>query len=48
MVGGAPLTPSRQIKGVNFEVSEVEVDVDGVETNEEVDEGFLLLFGYML
>ena len=26
----------------------MEVDVDGVETDEEVDEGLLLLFGHML
>lgn len=31
-------------QGIDFEVGEVEVDVDGVEADEEVDEG-LLLFG---
>jgi hypothetical protein len=34
-------------QGVDLEVSEVEVDVDGVETDEEVDENFFFLFGYM-
>jgi hypothetical protein len=34
-------------QGVNFEVGEVEVNVDRVETDEEVDEDFLLLFGYV-
>ena len=34
-------------QGVDLEVSEVEVDVDGVETNEEVHEYFLLIFGHV-
>lgn len=32
---------------VNLEVSEVEVNVNGVETDEEVDKDFLLLLRYM-
>ncbi len=32
-------------QGVDFEVGKVEVDVDGVEADEEVDKGVLLCFG---
>lgn len=35
-------------EGVNLEVCEVEVNVDGVKANEEVDEGFLLGLRYVL
>ena len=34
-------------EGINLEVGEVEVNVNGVETDEEVDEDFLLLLRYM-
>ena len=44
---GSAVDTIKTDKGVDFEVSKVEVDVNGVESNEEVDEGFLLLFRYM-
>jgi len=43
--GGSTVDTIETDQGVNLEVSEVEVDVDGVEANEEIDEYFLLLFG---
>ena len=43
--GGSTVDTIETDQGVNLEVSEVEVDVDGIETNEEVDEYLLLLFG---
>ena len=33
---------------VDLEVGEVEIDIDGVETNEEIDKGVLLFGGDML
>ena len=44
---GSPIDTIETDKRINLEVSEVEVDVNGVKTNEEVDEDFLLLFGHM-
>lgn len=44
---GSAVDTIKADKGVDFEVSKVEVDVNGVESNQEVDEGFLLLFRYM-
>ena len=45
--GGSTIDTIETDQGVDLEVREVEVDVDRVETGEEVDEYFLLLFGYM-
>ena len=45
--GGSAVDTIKTDQRIDFEVSEVEVDVDGVETNKEVDEDFLLLFGHM-
>ena len=45
--GGSTIDTVETNQGVDLEVREVEVDVDGVETDEEVDEDFLLLSGYM-
>ena len=45
--GGSTVDTIETDQGVDLEVSEVEVDINGVETDEEVDENFFLLFGYM-
>lgn len=45
--GGSAIDPIETDQGVDLEVSEVEVDVDRVEADEEVDEDFLLLSGYV-
>ena len=44
---GSPVDAVKTDEEIDIEVSKVEVDVNQVETNEEVNEDFLLLFGYM-
>jgi len=45
--GGSTIDTIETDQGVDLEVGEVEVDVDGVKADEEVDEDFLLLSGYV-
>ena len=44
---GSPVDAVKTDEEIDIEVSKVEADVNQVETNEEVNEDFLLLFGYM-
>ena len=45
--GGSAVDTIKTDQGVDLKVSEVEVNINGVEANEEVDEDFLLFFGDM-
>ena len=45
---GSTVDTIKADQGVNLEVGEVEIDINRVETNEEVDEDFLLFFRHML